>query len=156
MRYPRLLVFCSGALGLLSLAASLPGSLLAQEQPARLTVPLVSLRQIALDFDTGRNTIYCYYGSMMGREPVVHVDSLRVVSSPSECAGVGFGFISRFTDRQMIMAMLSGLIAAHPGFSIVTAFYGAEVIEVDGQSIRAARALSIVRAAPLSQVTFGS
>ena len=134
------------SVGLLSSAVGLPATLTAQRAPG-LVMPLLSLRTIAVDFDAGRNTIYCYYGLRPISEPEVHVDSLQVVSSPSECRGVGFGFISRVTDKPMLEAMLQGLLSAHPGFRIISAFYGTEPIEVDGVSIRAARALSVLRPA---------
>ena len=136
-------------------AACLPCSLGAQGSPA-LTMPVVSLRAVALDFDAGRNMIYCYYGLATTSEVQIRVDSLHVVSSPSECSGVGFGFISRIADKPMIEAMLRGLISAHPAFRIITAFYGTEAVEFNGESIRAARALSVLRPVPLVPVTFGS
>jgi hypothetical protein len=155
MMCPRIRTVCSCAVVLLGIAAALPRSLEAQRSP-QVTMPLVALREIALDFDSGKNTIYCYYGSVVSEEPRVRVDSLRVASSPSQCDGFGFGFISRIGDRSMMMAMLGGIIASHPSFRVVTAFYGAELIDVHGQSVRAARALSLLRAAPLRQAMFGS
>ena len=143
------------AVCLLGSAVGLPATVTAQRAPG-LVMPLLSLRAIALDFDAGRNTIYCYYGSRPAIGSEIHVDSLQTVSSPSECRGVGFGFISRVTDRPMLEAMLQGLISAHPGFRIISAFYGTEPIEVDGVSIRAARALSVLRPAALAPALFGS
>src|SRR5690349_5043840 len=88
------------AVGLLSVGVCLPCSLAAQGAPS-VTMPIVSLRAIATDFDAGRNTIYCYYGVGMTGALQIHVDSLHPVSSPSECDGVGFGFISRIADKPM-------------------------------------------------------
>ena len=119
-------------------------------------MPLAALRAIAADFDSGQNTIYCYYGSVLTAIPEVHVDSLRVVSGAEQCEGVGIGFISRIADRSMMAAMLNGLIANHPSFRIVTAFYGAEMIEVHGVAVRAARAFSVLRGAPVKEAVFGS
>jgi len=143
------------AVGLLGLAACLPSTLDAQRAPG-LSMPVLSLRAIALDFDAGRNMIYCYYALARTSGPEIHVDSLEVVSSPSECRGVGFGFISRLTDKPMLEAMLRGLITAHPGFRIVSAFYGTESMEINGESFRAARALSVLRPPPITAATFGS
>lgn len=155
MMCPRIRSFWGCAVGLLSLAMWQPRSVSAQ-QTAQFTMPLTALRAIAQDFDAGQNTIYCYYGSVLTAVPQVHVDSLRVVSGPAECEGVGIGFISRIADRSMMTAMLNGLIADHPSFHIVTAFYGAEMIQVNGVAVRAARALSVLRGAPLKQAIFGS
>jgi hypothetical protein len=146
---------CTWTVALLGLAACLPRSLAAQEA-ATLSMPLLSLRQIALDFDTGRNAIYCYYGAALASGPAIHVDSIHVISSPSECEGVGVGFISRIADKPMIEAMLRGILASHPTFRIISAFYGTEPMSVDGQSVRAARALSVLRSVRLRTATFGS
>ena len=152
---PRIRTLCSSTVALVSLALCLPRSGAAQ-QPAQLTMPLSALRAIAADFDAGQNTIYCYYGSQVAAAPEVHVDSLRVVAGAEECEGLGIGFISRIADRSMMAAMLNGLIASHPSFRIVTAFYGAEMIEVRGVAVRAARAFSVLRGAPLKEAVYGS
>jgi hypothetical protein len=152
---PRRLRAIGYSVGLLSSVACLPGALAAQATPG-LTMPLVSLHAIAVDFDAGRNMIYCYYGLALTSELEIHVDSLQVVPSPSACRGVGFGFISRMDDKPMLAAMLRGLIAAHPGFRIISAFYGTESLQVNGESIRAARALSVLRPPQLTPARFGS
>lgn len=136
-------------------AACLPCSLVAQD-PAGLSMPLVSLRQIAVDFDAGRNTIYCYYGVLMAGGPGIHVDSLQEISSPSECQGVGVGFISRIADKPMMEEMLRGVLLSHPAFRIISAFYGTEQIDVGGKRVRAARALSVLRSPRTRVATFGS
>ena len=146
---------CTWTVGLLCLAACRPCSLAAQES-AGLTMPLVSLHQIATDFDTGLNTIYCYYGAPIPTGPQIHVDSLRVVASASDCEGVGIGFISRIADKPMIAAMLRGLLVTHPGFRIVSAFYATEQMDVGGKSVRTARALSVLRSLRVRTEEFGS
>lgn len=155
MTYSRVRVLCSCAVSLLSLAACLPRPVGAQATP-KFTMAAVSLRAIATDFEMGRNVIYCYYGMVVSAEPQIHVDSVQVVSSPTECKGVGFGFISRVTDPVMLAAMLRGLIADNPAFRVVSAFYGTELIDLDGQPIRAARALSVMRPTEITRAVFGS
>lgn len=155
MTVSRIRAISTCAIGVLTIVVCRPRSLAAQEAPG-LTMPVSSLRQIAVDFDTGRNTIYCYHGMATASGSTIHVDSVRVISSPSECEGVGVGFISRITDRPMMAAMLRGILDTHPGFRIISAFYGTEQIDVDGQSIRAARALSVLRKPRLAAATFGS
>jgi hypothetical protein len=113
-------------------------------------LPVASLREIAEDFDAGRNVIYCYQGSAAGSQPQVHVDSITSVASAADCAGVGIGLISRISDVPTMVAMLRGLVEAHPEFRVVSAFYKTEVIEVDGELVRAARALSVLRAPSLT------
>lgn len=156
MTSSRIRAICTWTVALLGFAVCLPRSLAAQEESAGLTMPLMSLQQIALDFDTGRNTIYCYYGAPDLRGPAIHVDSLRLISSPSECEGVGLGFISRFADKPMIAAMLRGLLDNHPAFRIISAFYGTEQVQIDGKSVRTARALSVLRSPPVRAAAFGS
>ena len=150
----RIRVICY-SVALFSSAAGMPGAAPAQSAPG-LTMSALSMRAIALDFDAGRNMIYCYYGLAVPNELAIRVDSLQVVTSPSDCRGVGFGFISRLTDKPMLEAMLRGLIAAHPDFRIISAFYGTEPVEVGGQSIRAARALSVLRPGRAAAAMFGS
>lgn len=153
----RFRVLCSWTAGLLILAPCIPRSLASQEESAGLSMSLVSLRQIAVDFDTGRNLIYCYYGLPSTSGPLIRVDSMQVVSSPSECDGVGIGFISRIADRPMIEEMLRGVLLSHPAFRIVSAFYATEDIDVAGKSYHAARALSVLRSRPLrAAAMFGS
>jgi hypothetical protein len=151
----RIRAICTWTVGLLTLASCLP-SLLAAQEAAGLRMPLVSLRQIALDFDAGRNTIYCYYGAALASGPEIRVDSLQVISTPSECKGVGVGFISRIADKPMIAAMLRGLLVSHPAFRIISAFYGTEQIDVDGQPVRAARALSVLRGTHVRDAAYGT
>lgn len=151
----RIIAICTWTLGLAAFAACMPRSLAAQ-QAAGLSMPLVSLRQIALDFDAGRNTIYCYYGFALASGPTIHVDSLQEISSPSECKGVGVGFISRIADKPMIAEMLRGLLVSHPAFRIISAFYGTEEVDVAGQTVRVSRALSVLRGPHVTEATFGS
>jgi hypothetical protein len=152
----RMHAICTWTLGLLVVAMGLPRSLAAQESSAALRMPLVSLQQIAADFDTGRNTIYCYYGVALANGPEVRVDSVQVISTPSECKGIGVGFISRIADKPMIAGMLRGLLVTNPGFRIISAFYGTEQMDVDGQPVRAARALSVLRSPHVRDVAFGT
>ena len=149
----RIRVICY-SVALLSSAAGMPSAIAAQG--ANLTMSALSLRAIAVDFDAGRNMIYCYYGLAIPNGLEIRVDSLQVVTSPSDCRGVGFGFISRLADKPMLEAMLRGLIAAHPDFRIISAFYATEPVEIGGQSIRAARALSVLRPARATPALFGS
>ena len=127
-------------LGTLSTAA-IP----AQPTPT-VELPLASLESIAIDFESGRNRIYCYQrGSIDSATAVIHVDSITVVTTPDVCVGLGIGYISRIDDRPFLVQALRGLIDGNDRFRVVSAFYGIGTIEVNGQSIRAARALSVLR-----------
>jgi hypothetical protein len=115
-----------------------------------LVLPVNSLREVAVDFDAGRNEIYCYYGRVGDYRPQVYIDSLRTVSTAADCSGVGVAVISRIADPPTMMAMLRGLIDAHPEFRVVSAFYKTELLEIDGEDVRVAHALSVLRGQPLA------
>jgi hypothetical protein len=104
------------------------------------------LRQIAIDFDQGRNPFYCYFGVRSAATPdQVRVDSVTTVTKPTDCAGNGLGFVSRVEDRFFLVNALKGLIEAMPRFLVVSAFYRTEDVERDGRKVHAAHALSIIR-----------
>lgn len=145
----RMIAVC--AIGLLFRERIVPQTLASRlPDPAALVMPATSLREIAVDFDAGRNVIYCFHGTAVDNQPRVHVDSVTRVASVAECAGIGIGLISRIADAPTIMAMLRGIIETHPEFRVVSAFYKTELIEVHGESMRAARALSVLRARSLT------
>jgi len=140
----RLIAGC--AFGLLSLQGIGPSvGRSGTPAPPTLVVPVNSLREIAADFEAGRNVLYCYYGRVREDRPQVYVDSLRAVTTAADCGGVGVALISRIGDNLTMMAMLRGLIDAHPEFQVVSAFYKTEMLEVDGEEVRVAHALSILR-----------
>jgi hypothetical protein len=118
-----------------------------------LVLSVTSLRDIAVDIDEGRNVIYCYYGRASEAQPQVYVDSVRAIPGAAECKGVGVGLISRVGDVPTMMAMLRGIIEAYPELRVVSAFYKTEMLEVDGQSVRVAHALSVLRAPSIAVPT---
>jgi hypothetical protein len=120
-----------------------------QRRP-NLELPLLSLRDIASDFDAGRNLSYCYHGQWVDSLERVHVDSESIVATVSACDGVGIGFISRLTDPTIVMETLRAVIESFQGFRVVSAFYKTDVIEIDGQTVRAARAVSVMRPSPVT------
>jgi len=134
-----MIVVCS-AIAMVSIAA-----IRAQPTPT-VELPLASLESIAIDFDSGRNRIYCYQGgSIDSVTAVIRIDSITVVTTLDACAGLGIGYISRIDDRPFLVQVLRGLIDGNDRFRVVSAFYGISTLEVNGQSIRAARALSVLR-----------
>jgi hypothetical protein len=116
-------------------------------QPApTIELPLATLASIASDFDAGRNQIYCYQGgSIDPTTAVIQVDSVTVVPTPEACSGIGIGYISRIDDRAFLAQAARGLINSNARFRVVSAFYGISTVEVNGRSVRAARALSVLR-----------
>jgi len=141
----RAAVIC--AIGLLTGELPSPRILATRPEPSTaLVIPVTTLRSIAVDFDAGRNVIYCFFGTAAEGRLEVRVDSVAVVSGAVACGGIGIGFISRIQDPSTMTEMLRGIIESHPDFRVVSAFYKTEIIEVDGQSVRAAHALSVMRA----------
>jgi len=130
-----------------ALAAHLASEIQAQPQPT-VTVPAPALQTIALDFDQGRNPIYCYFGRVEQAVLSVHVDSVTTVASPSACHGIGLGFVTRIANAEFLMQAIRGLIEASPEFAVVSAYYRTEDIPMDGGVLRGARALSVLRGAP--------
>jgi hypothetical protein len=110
-----------------------------------------SLREIAVDFEAGRNVLYCYYGRVGENRPQVFIDSVLTVTTAADCGGVGVALISRIGDHTTMVAMLRGLIDAHPEFQVVSAFYKTEMLEIDGEEVRVAHALSILRGQALTR-----
>jgi hypothetical protein len=109
-------------------------------------LPLATLESIASDFESGRNQIYCYQaGSVDPTTVVIQVDSVTVVPTPEACSGIGIGYISRIDDRAFLAQAARGLINSNARFRVVSAFYGISTVEVNGRSVRAARALSVLR-----------
>ena len=109
-------------------------------------LPLASLESIASDFESGRNQIYCYHGGVI--DPVnvlIQVDSVSVVTTPEACDGIGIGYISRIDDRAFLLPALRGLMESNVRFRVASAFYAINTVEVNGRSVRAARALSVLR-----------
>lgn len=128
-----------------ALAAQLASETQAQ-QPAVL-VPALTLQNIALDFDEGRNLMYCYFGRADRTVLRIEVDSVTTVTTPSACAGMGLAFVTRIADAEFLMQALRGLIDGCPQFAVVSAFYRTEEVELDGGRLRAPRALSVIRGA---------
>jgi hypothetical protein len=109
-------------------------------------LPLATLESIAIDFESGRNQIYCYQGgSVDATTAVIQVDLVTVVPTPEACSGIGIGYISRIDDRAFLTQAARGLINSNSRFRVVSAFYGISTVEVNGRSVRAARALSVLR-----------
>lgn len=116
-----------------------------------------SLKRVAADFDEGRNVMYCLFGRIKPAAHLrVHVDSVAMVDSPNACAGMGFAFVSRIPDRAFLAQVLRGLIDSSPRFSVVSAFYATEEIELRGDRFRAARAFSVVRGTAVTATLSGS
>jgi hypothetical protein len=116
------------------------------QSEAALVLPNTALHDIAMDFDTGRNLVYCYHGAPnAAASPVIRVDSVSAVASASACRGLGIGFISRIDDRSFLIDALRGLIESNPGFRVVSAFYRVEIIQTEDGAFRSPRALSLVR-----------
>lgn len=117
-------------------------------QSPSLVLPIADLHGIAVDFDRGLSPLYCYFGVRIDRPAlVVRVDSVTVVASSSDCAGIGIAFFMRMADRELLGQALRGMIDSNPRFTVVSAFYGTEDIDDRGSSVRAARAVSVVRGA---------
>jgi hypothetical protein len=117
-------------------------------QAPSLVLPIADVHAIAVDFDRGLSPLYCYFGVRVEQPTVVvRVDSVIVVTSPSDCVGIGFAFVMRVTDRALLAQALRGVIESNPQFAVVSAFYRTEDIDDRGSSVRAARALSVVRGA---------
>lgn len=111
-------------------------------------LPVASLESIATDFESGRNQIYCYHGGEIDASTaLIQVDSVTVVTTPEACAGIGIGYISRIDDRAFLLHALRGLINSNARFRVASAFYAINTVEVNGRSVRAARALSVLRGA---------
>lgn len=126
---------------------ALPRTARAQDGAA-LVMPTDVLRQIALDFDQGRNPLYCYFGARSAAVPEqVRVDSVTTVATPTDCAGNGLGFVSHVQDKFFLVNTIKGLIDAMPRFLVVSAFYRTEDVEHDGRTVHTAHAISIIRAA---------
>lgn len=123
---------------------------------AALVLPVSSLLEIAADFEAGRNVIYCFYGTAVESRLLIRVDSVTTIASAAQCGGIGMGVITRIDDRPTMMAMLRGLIESHPEFRVVSAFYKTELIDVDGEIVRAAHALSVLRAPSTSTTAAAS
>ena len=118
----------------------------ARSQEPALELPLAALHAIAVDFDRGLNPIYCYFGSRHERPSViVAVDSVTTVSTPSDCPGIGIGFVARIPDRGFLANALKGLIESNARFMVASAFYRTEEIDHDGSPMLAARSLSVIR-----------
>jgi hypothetical protein len=131
-------------LAFISLVAATPA--VAQSPEPGLRMPVGILHDIALDFNEGINPIYCYFGVRRERPSViVDVDSITKVSGPSECAGIGIGFITRIPDKAFLALSLRGLIEGNPRFAVVSAFYRTEEIEYEGACVVAARSFSVMR-----------
>jgi hypothetical protein len=75
---------------------------------------------------------------------------VSIVATVSASDGVGIGFISRLTDPTIVMETLRAVIESFQGFRVVSAFYKTDVIEIDGQTVRAARAVSVMRPSPVT------
>jgi hypothetical protein len=116
-----------------------------QRAPA-VELPVAVLESIANDFESGRNQIYCYHGGVIDPPtPLIQVDSVTVVATPEACVGLGIGYISRIDDRAFLVQALRGLIESNDRFRVASAFYAINTVEVNGRSVRAARALSVLR-----------
>lgn len=115
-------------------------------QAPSVVLPIADVHAIAVDFDQGLSPLYCYFGVRIERPAIViRVDSVTVVASPSDCAGIGVAFFMRIADRAVLAQALRGVIESNPGFAVVSAFYSTEDVDDGGTSIRAARAFSVVR-----------
>jgi hypothetical protein len=119
-------------------------------QSPSVELPVEDVHAIAVDFEQGLNRVYCYFGDRV-EKPALHVrvDSVTLVGSPAGCAGIGIGFFLRVHDQLLLAEAIRGVIQSNPRFVVVSAFYDTEEIEDRGQRIRGARALSIVRGAPV-------
>jgi hypothetical protein len=117
------------------------------ETPANgVEVSVGTLHAIALDVDQRRDPLYCYFGYRVLTPAVrVHVDSVTTVPTMEACGGIGFGFVMRSTDRDLLIQMLRGVIDNNPRFAVVSAFYATEDVDRFGDKVRVARTLSIVR-----------
>ncbi len=133
----------SAAIGIRDTAAGRAG---AHRGAPSVEMPLTTLTEIAASFDDGRNDIYCLYGQRQGvaRDRIL-VDSVKTITSVSDCGGIGVGFVTRIADPVLLTYMLRGLMTSLPKLSLVSAFYQAENVERGGKTIRVARALSVVR-----------
>lgn len=111
-----------------------------------VVLPIADVHAIAIDFDRGLSPIYCYFGVRIEHpDRVIRVDSVTVVASSSNCAGIGVDFFIRVADRALLAQALLGVIESNPRFAVVSAFYSTEDIDNQGSFIRAARAFSVVR-----------
>jgi hypothetical protein len=137
------------SLALAALTLGACGANARAQSAAGVETPLPVLMSIAADFDAGRNPMYCYFGRAAATaQPLVHVDSMTTISTPGACHGIGVAYIARIEDRAFLMHALRGLIESNPDFLVVSAFYRTEELMRDGECVRAARALSVLRAAP--------
>jgi hypothetical protein len=78
---------------------------------------------------------------------VIAIDSVTLVGSQRECAGLGIAFVMRTDDRELLAAAVRGVIDHNPGFTVVSVFYRTEDIDQHGLPLHAPRALSVVRGA---------
>lgn len=128
------------------LAVALLAGRAAHAQAVDFEIESPELKSVAADFEAGRNPMYCLFGHVNHAARLhVRVDSIAVVSTPAECAGLGLAFVTRIPDRSFLMQVLRGLIDSSPRFVVVTAFYATEMIELEGERFRAPRAFSVVR-----------
>lgn len=108
--------------------------------------PVLVLHSIALDMDQQRDPLYCYFGTRVITPAVrVRVDSVARVAAADECNGVGLGFVMRTTDRTLLVQMLKGVIQNNPRFDVVSAFFATVDINRNGDIVRVARTVSILR-----------
>jgi hypothetical protein len=134
---------CAVVIGVVGSFAARPVS---AQTEATLLMPTPVVERIAADVQAGRRTFYCYHGFVTGAHaPSVQVDSVTIVSVPDECQGVGIGFVSPISDRAVLGDALTKLIRAHASWHVVSAFYGTELVELEGRQVRAARAFSVMR-----------
>jgi hypothetical protein len=116
------------------------------QETVALEMPVAVLRDIALDFDEGRNPLYCYFARRGPSTPlVVQVDSVTAVATPAQCRGNGLGFVSRIADPAFLEQVLRGLLEGTPDLLVVSAFYRTEDLTHDGVRVHGARALSVIR-----------
>lgn len=117
------------------------------ETPANaIEVSVGTLHTIALDVDQHRDPLYCYFGNRALTPAVrVHIDSVTTVAKMEACGGIGFAFVMRTADRDLLIQMLRGVIDSNPRFVVVSAFYATEDVDRFGDKVRVARTLSILR-----------
>ena len=114
--------------------------------PNGVEAPVAVVNAIALDMDQRRDPLYCYFGTRVSTSAArVRVDSVTKVGTADECNGVGLGFIMRTTDRALLTQMAKGVIESNRRFDVVSAFYATEDVDRFGDTVRVARAISILR-----------
>lgn len=130
---------------------------IASAQSPSVVLPVAAARAIAVEFDRGLSPLYCYFGVRIERPTlVVRVDSVTKVASPADCPGIGIALVIRITDRLLLAQAVRGVIDSNPRFAIVSAFYLTEDVDDGGESVHAARALSVVRGTPIALTQGGS